>query len=120
LCDASDYIAANCHPYFDGGVAAPSAGQWVVQQANSLRGICGKDVLITGTLPILSWINTETGWPSAGDPNGDAVPSKANQLIAKNSLLSALGNKVVLFSAFDDLWKNPGPYDVEQNWVFVS
>jgi exo-beta-1,3-glucanase (GH17 family) len=49
LCDASDYIAANAHAYFDGNVAASGAGAWVSQQAQKLSSICGgKDVLITG------------------------------------------------------------------------
>lgn len=49
LCDASDYIAANAHAYFDGNVAASGAGAWVAQQASKLSSVCGgKDVLITG------------------------------------------------------------------------
>ena len=59
----------------------------------------------------------ETGWPTAGSPNGAAIPSKENQEIAKAGLLSSLDNKVVLFSAFDDTWKNPGSFGVEQYWV---
>jgi exo-beta-1,3-glucanase (GH17 family) len=31
-----------------------------------------------------------------------------------------MGNKCVLFSAFDDSWKAPGSYGVEQYWVFLS
>jgi exo-beta-1,3-glucanase (GH17 family) len=50
LCEASDYIAANAHAYFDGNVAASGAGEWVAQQASKLSSVCGgKDVLITGT-----------------------------------------------------------------------
>ena len=50
LCNASDYIAANAHAYFDGAVAASGAGAWVAQQASKLSSLCGgKDVLITGT-----------------------------------------------------------------------
>ena len=53
LCDASDYIAANAHPYFDGQVAASRAGNWVAQQASNLASVCGgKEVLITG----IPWI----------------------------------------------------------------
>lgn len=49
LCQASDYIAANAHAYFDGSVAASGAGAWVAEQANKLSLVCGgKDVLITG------------------------------------------------------------------------
>lgn len=107
LCQASDYVAANAHAYFDGTVAASGAGAWVAQQASKLASVCGgKGVLIT-----------ETGWPSAGNANGAAIPSKANQATAKAGILSSMGNKCVLFSAFDDAWKAPGEYDVEQHWV---
>lgn len=51
LCGASDYVAANAHAYFDGGVAASGAGAWVAEQASKLSSVCGgKGVLITGTL----------------------------------------------------------------------
>jgi exo-beta-1,3-glucanase (GH17 family) len=62
----------------------------------------------------------ETGWPSAGDPNGQAVASTENQEIAKSGILSAMGNKCVMFSAFNDAWKDPGQYDVEQYWVYPA
>jgi len=107
LCDASDYIAANAHAYFDGNVAASGAGAWVAQQAQKLSSLCGKDVLIT-----------ESGWPSAGNSNGAAVPSKSNQQTAVSSILGSMGNKCVMFSAFNDAWKSPGSYGVEQYWVF--
>jgi exo-beta-1,3-glucanase (GH17 family) len=59
----------------------------------------------------------ESGWPSSGNSNGAAVASKSNQATAKSSILSAMNNKCVLFSAFDDSWKAPGSYGVEQYWV---
>lgn len=49
LCEASDYIAANCHPYFDGNVPASGAGDFLVVQGNNVKKTCpGKDLLITG------------------------------------------------------------------------
>jgi hypothetical protein len=62
---------------------------------------------------------SESGWPSSGGSNGLAIPSKSNQAVAKASILSSLGNKCVLFSAFDDSWKSPGTYGVEQHWVCI-
>jgi exo-beta-1,3-glucanase (GH17 family) len=52
LCDASDYIAANAHPFFDGGVTASEAGTWLSEQSSKLASLCGKDVLITGAFPV--------------------------------------------------------------------
>ena len=66
---------------------------------------------------LIYFSNIETGWPSAGNSNGAAVASPENQAIAKASILSAMKNQCVLFSAFDDLWKSPGEYNVEQHWV---
>jgi len=55
----------------------------------------------------------ETGWPSAGDPNGAAIPSVTNeqtytQAIFANS--SQLGS-TFLFSAFDEPWLS-----VQNSW----
>lgn len=61
----------------------------------------------------------ESGWPSAGSPNGLAVPSVANQATAKAGILSSMHNKCVLFTAFDDSWKAPGAYGVEAFWVHL-
>jgi exo-beta-1,3-glucanase (GH17 family) len=50
LCQASDYVAANCHPFFDGKVAAAGAGDFLKIQSQNVKNACGgKDVLITGT-----------------------------------------------------------------------
>lgn len=49
LCGASDYVAANCHPFFDGKVAASGAGDFLKVQSQNVKNACGgKDVLITG------------------------------------------------------------------------
>ena len=108
LCQASDYAAANCHPFFDGGVSAEDAGQFVLGQAQRVSEACGgKDTMIT-----------ETGWPSDGETNGKAVPSQDNQVAAVNSIRTAFSNNVVLFSAFNDKWKqnNPSTFGAEQYW----
>jgi exo-beta-1,3-glucanase (GH17 family) len=48
----------------------------------------------------------ETGWPSAGDPNGSAIPSVTNEAIYTRQNFSnsnQLGSNF-LFSAFDEPW----------------
>ncbi|KAK5135179.1 hypothetical protein LTR08_005566 [Meristemomyces frigidus] len=112
LCEASDYAAANCHAFFDGGVAAEDAGKFVLGQAQRVSQACGgKDTMIT-----------ESGWPSQGDTNGMAVPSSENQINAINSLRAAFSSNIVLFSAFNDLWKqnNAGTYGAEQYWGIMG
>jgi exo-beta-1,3-glucanase (GH17 family) len=59
---------------------------------------------------------TESGWPSAGENNGVAVPSQDNQDAAISSLKSSIGNDVLLFQSFNNLWKSPGYLNVEQWW----
>jgi len=105
LCEASDVVTANCHAFFDGGVVASGAGAFVTTQIGRLQAACpGKSVVIT-----------ESGWPSAGDTNGVAVPSEANQQAAIASLKSAVPD-AFLFTAFNDLWKTSGAYNAEQYW----
>lgn len=112
LCQASDYAAANCHAFFDGSVTAQDAGKWVLGQAQRVSEACGgKDTMIT-----------ETGWPSQGDTNGVAVPSEQNQVDAIDSIKSAFSNNIVLFSAFNDYWKqnNAGTYGAEHYWGIMG
>ncbi|CAX44497.1 SCW/CMP-family cell wall glucosidase precursor, putative [Candida dubliniensis CD36] len=107
LCEMSDYLAVNSHPYWDGGVQPENSGQWLLQQIAHLQSVCGssKDVLIT-----------ETGWPTQGDAYGQCVPSVQNQVAAVKSIVKSLSDKVIMFTMFNDYWKDPGAYNVEQHW----
>ncbi|EME39884.1 glycoside hydrolase family 17 protein [Dothistroma septosporum NZE10] len=108
LCEASDYAAANCHAFFDGSKTADQAGAFVKDQAQRIASACGgKRVVIT-----------ETGWPSQGETNGVAVPSKANQQTAISSLKSSFSKDIFLFSAFNDMWKtnSASTFGCEQFW----
>lgn len=111
LCGLSDYIAVNAHAFFDGNVGASDAGKWVLQQIQRVSSTCGgkKDVLIT-----------ETGWPSKGDSNGAAVPSKSNQQSAISSIKETCGNDAILFTAYNDMWKSSGAFNAEQYWGIYS
>lgn len=108
LCKASDYAAANCHAFFDGSVAAADAGKFVLDQAQRVSAACGG----------MDTVITETGWPTAGNTNGKAVPSTANQKAALKSLQNHFSSNLILFSAFNDLWKknNAGTYGAENFW----
>ncbi|KAH3682559.1 hypothetical protein WICPIJ_006471 [Wickerhamomyces pijperi] len=107
LCQYSDYVAVNCHPFWDGSVTPDNAGTWLQQQISDIKTTCGgsKDVLIT-----------ESGWPHQGQAYGKAVPSPANQKTAVDAISKSCGEQVILFDAYDDLWKNGGPYGVEKYW----
>ncbi|KAK9376621.1 glycoside hydrolase superfamily [Lipomyces chichibuensis] len=110
LCAASDYAAVNCHPFFDGGVVAADSGPFVQTQIGRVSAVCpGQDVLIT-----------ESGWPKQGQNNGVAVPSVPNQQAALSSLLECIADQLIEFTAFNDYWKSPGEFGVEQYWGILD
>ncbi|AQZ17083.1 SCW11 (YGL028C) [Zygosaccharomyces parabailii] len=111
LCTESgiDFVGVNPHSYFDSGISADQAGQFVKGQVQLAQNAC----------PNMKIIVTETGYPSEGDQNGDNIPSPSNQIIAVNSILQEMDNDVTILSFFNDKWKNPGPYGIEQ-WFGVE
>jgi exo-beta-1,3-glucanase (GH17 family) len=114
ICEASDYCAVNCHPFFDGKVAAGAAGKFLTEQLDTLSKAIPKGQKI---------VVTETGWPWQGRTNGIAVPSLENQEKALSSIKSAFrSNKssVILFTIFNDHWKKntAAQFNAEQYWGF--
>lgn len=108
LCQASDYAAANAHAFFTPTVVASGAGAYVLGCAQAVSQACGgKNTMIT-----------ESGWPSQGSANGVAVPSEANQQAAIASLKSTFSDNLILFNAYNDLWKQNNAYTfgAEQYW----
>ncbi|QPG76745.1 Glycoside hydrolase, 17 [Brettanomyces nanus] len=106
LCDLSDYIAFNAHAYWDGNTLPEDAGKWLLGNMQAVSSACGgKRVMCV-----------ESGWPTQGDDDGVAVPSTANQKTALSSIADVCGNDTIAFNAFNDLWKDPGTYGVEQYW----
>ncbi|WPK23748.1 hypothetical protein PUMCH_000994 [Australozyma saopauloensis] len=106
MCGIGDYLAVNCHPYFS-GVEASTSGTWLKQQVSQLQQTCGggKSILVT-----------ESGWPSYGNTVGQAVPSLQNQLLSIKSLSQVIGDQVIMFTMYNDYWKAPGDWNVEQHW----
>ncbi|KAF5094153.1 hypothetical protein D0Z03_002170 [Geotrichum reessii] len=108
--DGIDYVGLNAHPYFDANTSPDQAGNFVLAQIGIAQNTCNnRNIRIT-----------ETGYPSAGNTNGKAIPTKENQATAIKSIMGALNNKAVLFTLYDDKWKNPGPYNVEQHFGLVD
>lgn len=111
VCQCSDYVAANTHAFFDGNVEAADAGKFVKQAVQRMSDACGKRVVVT-----------ESGWPRQGGANNKAVASPANQQAAIASLKSQFSADLILFSAFDDLWKKDfdGSFGCERFWGFIQ
>lgn len=97
LLAACDFIPVNCYPFWEQCPlerALPYAGEMLRRVKAKAEG---KPVIVA-----------ETGWPSAGAAEGEAMPGLDNMvLFALNLLRWARGNRVELFwfAAFDEAWK---------------
>lgn len=112
LCQSSamDFVAANIQPYFDASSTADEAGDFMLQQVALLEAACaGKQVYVS-----------EAGYPSAGNVNGNQVPTKSNQETAIFAMRDALNGIATWFTCYDDYWKAPGPYGVEQHFGILD
>ena len=105
-----DFVGINPHSYFDTYSSAETSGIFVKGQIELVKQYCGdKNIVVT-----------ETGYPNGGIQNGNNIPSPDNQRIAVQSILDVAGVDVTILSAFEDLWKNPGPYGIEQNFGIIQ
>lgn len=106
LCDAAiDFTGVNVHSYFNTNLYASEAGSYVAQQQSEVAKFCNKPCKVT-----------ETGYPSQGNQNGNNQPSLANQYAAVKLIVESTGGDVTILSTFDDFWKTPGSYGVEQSF----
>lgn len=102
----TDYCAINCHAFYDGGVQASGAGDFVKWFAGNVSiAAGGKQVVVT-----------ETGWPCCGSNKQQAVPGPSEQSAAIQSLKLALPNNVIILSPFNEYWKTENQYNVERCW----
>ena len=106
LCSDSviDFVGVNAHSYFDPWSTPETAGSFMLSQVEVTRKVCGTDKITI----------TETGFPYKGDTNGGNVPSRDNQVIALQNIFDVMNNQVTVLSWKDDMWKDPGPYGIEQ------
>jgi exo-beta-1,3-glucanase (GH17 family) len=97
LGESVNFITANVYPYWE-GVSIDHAAAHVMAITIALHSAYPDKQIIVG----------ETGWPSCGDVQGNAIPSLANQkrFIGELWRWSNLYNvQVVYFEAFDEPWK---------------
>ena len=60
ICEASDYVAANCHSFFDGNVRAGDSGKFLDNMKAELAKKCGdKKIVITGEYRARSVVQEE-------------------------------------------------------------
>lgn len=113
LCQASDYCAANIHPFFDPNTVADQAGVFVANMIQAIRTKLGD--------PSARVVVTESGWPWQGSANSQAVPGVDQQQKAVASIKAAFASNpadVFIFSAFNDMWKKAEAvtHYAEQYW----
>jgi exo-beta-1,3-glucanase (GH17 family) len=106
LCSLIDLVGSNVHPFFNSDTTPATAGSFVQSEIKILEAICEG----------LSAVVTETGWPTAGDCNGEACPGESEQSEALQNLRSAVGSNSFFFSFENDYWKESGAFDCENSW----
>lgn len=109
LAAAVGIICINVFPYWE-SQPIDKAVDYVFSRYNQIKSLYpGKRVVIT-----------ETGWPTAGETRGGAVPSSANQRRFLQEFLSRAKKENIdffLFEAFDEAWKkSSGAGEVEGHW----
>lgn len=94
LCQKSDYCAVNCHAFWDGN-APDQAAKTIDFHVKALKEKTGMGKVII----------TESGWPTCGSGDSAATASPDSQAAAIASLKSVNSADIILFSAFNELWK---------------
>lgn len=113
LVNAVDYVSCHIFPYWE-AVPLNNAVAFVQEKYELLRSLYPTKHIVIG----------ETGWPSAGDAIGGAIPSLENQRQYINEFLAwAIHNKVdfYMFEGFDEAWKKRYEGEVGGHWgIFNS
>jgi hypothetical protein len=103
-----DFILVHIHPYWEAKEAGEAA-DYVVEKWKELRKAFPDKEIVIG----------ETGWPSAGEAIGDAVPSEENQEKFLSRFLDLAGQNNIryfYFEAFDEKWKDKFEGKVGSHW----
>ena len=111
LVNAVDHILIHIHPYWD-GVSVNNAANYAVERYEQIQNKYPHKEVVIG----------ETGWPSEGLPNGEAVPSVENQKYFMEEFLKLANEKGIsfyYFEAFDEKWKVE-PNGVGPHWGFYN
>jgi exo-beta-1,3-glucanase (GH17 family) len=116
ILDEVDFVLVHIYPFWSklpiDGAAAFTVARYKAMQALIEDEYPGQNKRV---------IIGEAGWPSAGAPNGAAVPSSEYQwryMVEFLSLAEQEGVEYMYFDAFDELWKVEEPGRVGQHWGY--
>ncbi|MCM8802980.1 MAG: glycosyl hydrolase family 17 protein [Candidatus Omnitrophica bacterium] len=109
----TDFLLVHIHPYWE-GVSIKEAPEYVIKRYEEIKAKFPDKKIIIG----------ETGWPTAGEIIGKAVPSPENQKIFFERFTKlAEENKIpyFYFEVFDEEWKNKFEGETGAHWgIFNS
>jgi exo-beta-1,3-glucanase (GH17 family) len=117
ILDRVDYVMVHIYPFWT-GKPITGAAQYVVDHYLKIQTLIEQTYPGQGKRIIIG----ETGWPSAGLPNNEAVPSLENQrrfYLEFIALADANSVDYFYFDAFDELWKIEEPGGVGQRWGYA-
>ncbi|MFC1755303.1 glycosyl hydrolase family 17 protein [Thermoproteota archaeon] len=108
-----DFLLVHIHPYHD-GLPVEEAAEYVHRKWKLVKD------QYENPYPDMDIIIGETGWPTAGETKGDAVPGERNQQYFLKSFVEiALRENIPLFffEAFDEEWKgDESGVEAESHW----
>jgi exo-beta-1,3-glucanase (GH17 family) len=116
ILDATDAVLVHVYPFWNRrpvtGAAALATARYLAIRNFIQRRYPGKRVILG-----------ETGWPSAGAPQGAAVPGREPQrryMAEFMQLADANAIDYFYFDAFDEGWKIEEPGHVGQHWGYAD
>ena len=117
IMDDLDFAMVHIYPFW-GGRSIEGAAAYAVKRSLSARETL--EAVYPGQN---KWVIIgETGWPSAGAPNGAAIASEPNQrkyLLELLPLVEQNAVNLLYFDAIDELWKIEEPGGVGQRWGYA-
>jgi exo-beta-1,3-glucanase (GH17 family) len=116
ILDEADIVMVHIYPLWS-GLPIDGAANFTIAHYKAIQSLIEREYPGQHKRVIIG----ETGWPSAGDPQAQAVPSLQNQrryLLEFFSLAEQQGVEYFYFDGFDELWKIEEPGRIGQNWGY--
>ena len=112
LRDSCDIIFPNYYPFWN-GIKITEASKDFINAMDNLKKVCGEKEIIV----------SETGWPTMGDPVGQAKPGSKNAARYYKEIRAwskETGINVMFFSLADEKWKDMDEGSVGSHWGFLT